>query len=88
MTISGNTCTVATYRNVPALNSMAKPVALALDSVSLLFWLNPKKVINDNMGAAKENTSRYRRIRIRSTPSRNRKVTSPNEAGAYNNPLV
>jgi len=58
MTISGKTWTVATYRNVPALNNMAKPVALALDNVSLLFWLSPKKVISANIGAARENTSR------------------------------
>ena len=33
---SGNICTVATYRNVPALNNMAIPVALYCCRVSLL----------------------------------------------------
>jgi hypothetical protein len=42
ITISGKTCTVETYKNVPALNNMAKPVALTVESVSLLFWLRPK----------------------------------------------
>jgi hypothetical protein len=42
ITISGKTCTVETYKNVPALNNMAKPVAFTVESVSLLFWLRPK----------------------------------------------
>jgi hypothetical protein len=32
---SGRTCTVATYRNVPALNNIAIPVALTDERVSL-----------------------------------------------------
>ena len=36
LAISGKTCTVATYRKVPALNNIAIPVAFTFDSVSLL----------------------------------------------------
>ena len=34
--ISGKTCTVDTYKNVPALNNIAIPVALTSERVSLL----------------------------------------------------
>lgn len=46
--ISGRTWTVATYKNVPALNNMAMPVVCISDRVSLLCCKNREVEKNKN----------------------------------------
>jgi len=55
-------------------------VALTVDNVSLLFWLNPKYVARAANGAATEKTNRYFRMVFRSNFSANKNVTSPKDA--------
>lgn len=59
---SGKTCTVATYKNVPAEKSIAIPVAFTEFNVSFCSWPIPKYVKIVNNGADKENIAKCLRI--------------------------
>lgn len=59
---SGNTCTVATYKNVPAENNIAIPVAFTEFNVSFCSCPMPKYVRMVSNGADNEKMAKCRRI--------------------------